>query len=321
MASPSLVGHEDSFQMRLADFNLWASGSGALANRYWSLDTRLAEEPNVHAVILNLLRLLKKLLGKCQHQEERPAFLDDGDSIPEIVSNDHIPVSRNLGDEEINSQGLLDTLDRIKRLITHLVRISLAIRRSGTQARLEKADGEFQKDRHGELESFLKFVVAVNALGMRYEEARLNPIVDRLIQANLRRRHRFLYFRRRAIKQSADVAQADNRQEKKPLPVELVKVEDSKTTPVKVRERSSSIIGTKRPATIRSLVASSTPTPLKDPIEIPAGSQTSIVAATSTVSNIIYPKAPKITEGQDLSKCPCCWQPLPVAFSKSSRWK
>ena len=51
---------------RLADFNLWASDSGALAKKRASLDQRLAEKHMVREVILNLLNLLESLLARCQ---------------------------------------------------------------------------------------------------------------------------------------------------------------------------------------------------------------------------------------------------------------
>lgn len=50
---------------RLADFNLWASDSGALAKKRASLDRRLAEKHTVREVILNLLNLLENLLARC----------------------------------------------------------------------------------------------------------------------------------------------------------------------------------------------------------------------------------------------------------------
>ena len=53
---------------RLADFNIWASGSGALAKKKASLDQRLATKQNVYSVIINLLSLLESLIGECQRR-------------------------------------------------------------------------------------------------------------------------------------------------------------------------------------------------------------------------------------------------------------
>ena len=51
---------------RLADFNLWVAGVGASAKRRASLDERLALEPEVRAVVTNLLITLKVLVEKCK---------------------------------------------------------------------------------------------------------------------------------------------------------------------------------------------------------------------------------------------------------------
>lgn len=314
VALPAVVADEDFFRMRLADFNLWASGSGALANARLSLDARLAEEPNVHAVILNLLCLLGSLLEKCQHQQDGSTFPNDRIAKPSRT----LSGSQASGQEETDSQSLLDALDRIKRLITHLVRISTAIRRSGTRARLEQADSEFEKDRHDELKRFLTILVAGKAFGMRYEEAKLDPIIDRLIHANLRRRHRFLYSWRRATKQAPSDQEVENQQKLVPGPG---KVEKSAKPELRLGASSSRNVDTQRPATTLSLIASSAATPLKEPVEMPSGSQASHIAATSTTSKVIYPRAPKVAADQETFRCPCCWQTLPVASSKGSPWK
>ena len=51
---------------RLADFNLWVSGIGALARGRASLDSRLALQPDIVEVIANLLHLLAGLVDECK---------------------------------------------------------------------------------------------------------------------------------------------------------------------------------------------------------------------------------------------------------------
>lgn len=51
---------------RLADFNLWVSGTGALAGGRASLDHRLRAKPEARAVIANLLLLLSATVDKCK---------------------------------------------------------------------------------------------------------------------------------------------------------------------------------------------------------------------------------------------------------------
>lgn len=64
MDFPALV-HDEWARKRLADFNLWASGSGALAKQR-ALDLRLVSQPQVKEVVINLLSLLETYLAKCQ---------------------------------------------------------------------------------------------------------------------------------------------------------------------------------------------------------------------------------------------------------------
>lgn len=52
----------------LADFNLWSAGAGASANDRASLDHRLAPEPDVRAVVINLLSMLNAVVKRCQTQ-------------------------------------------------------------------------------------------------------------------------------------------------------------------------------------------------------------------------------------------------------------
>lgn len=65
---------------RLADFNLWAMGAGALSTGKASLDHRLRANPEAHTILLNLLLMLRILLQKCingcmkfDHPRQRPS--------------------------------------------------------------------------------------------------------------------------------------------------------------------------------------------------------------------------------------------------------
>lgn len=50
---------------RLADFTLWASGTGALARQKASLDHRLAARPDVLELIASMLRVLCLAVKDC----------------------------------------------------------------------------------------------------------------------------------------------------------------------------------------------------------------------------------------------------------------
>jgi hypothetical protein len=52
-------------ETRLADFNLWASGIGALNRNKTSLDHRLATKPDAEVVVLSLLQSLEGAVDDC----------------------------------------------------------------------------------------------------------------------------------------------------------------------------------------------------------------------------------------------------------------
>ncbi len=62
---PALMKDEWA-ENRLADFNLWANGVGALATGRTSLDSRLALRPQDRNIIMKLLHLLKSLVDNCR---------------------------------------------------------------------------------------------------------------------------------------------------------------------------------------------------------------------------------------------------------------
>ena len=50
---------------RIADFNLWASGIGALSKNRSSLDARLELRPDLRSMVIDLLQLLILLIEDC----------------------------------------------------------------------------------------------------------------------------------------------------------------------------------------------------------------------------------------------------------------
>lgn len=65
LALPALMEQEWA-ENRLADFNLWASGSGAFAKEKASLDSRLTMDYDAKNLVVNLLITLLFCVGKCQ---------------------------------------------------------------------------------------------------------------------------------------------------------------------------------------------------------------------------------------------------------------
>lgn len=235
--------------------------------------------------------------------------------------------SQDTSDIHIEERSLTDAKDDVEAILDQLVRISIAIRRSGTQARLERADKTFIPDRHQELKDLLSLLVFANNLtredkidaniNMDVTALTLSPIQERLIEANLRRRHRFLFAHRRWTKSS---------REREPMSRNIIladrsdrltepnySVNASLRTPTKALEPSA-----ENPA---PTITSTAPTTLVEPIEISPNSQPSMTAVSSTSLKVIYPKPPEVLQGQNLFRCPCCYQSLPIAVTAKRNWR
>jgi hypothetical protein len=225
------------------------------------------------------------------------------------------------GDEETS---LAEMFEDVEDIMAQLVSISAAIRGASMRARFERADDSFRPERHVELKRHLEFLVLAASLDKGQKEGGnidlvlsrdIPDVAQRLISANLIRRHRYLYARRRWTKQAA---------EHETVTRPLVVPEEStssgqaqtRTIPVVVSrdERHESKLGFPAPSVITSTV----PTAIQEPIQIPQGRQLSMTAPSSTSSKAIYPNPPKVSEDAMFFRCPCCCQTLPVAFAKRS---
>ncbi len=216
--------------------------------------------------------------------------------------------------------------------MAQLVRISVAIRRAGMRARLDRADDSFIPERHVELRRHLEFVIQLTSLDVDQKaggniDFTLSPEVtamaQRLISANLLRRYRYLYARRRWTKQAAErepVLGSQPQQEKSArtppgqpqapiMPAAVSRSEGDESEPGPLAIAAPSII------------TSTVPTAIQGPIQIPQGSQPSTTAPSSTSSKVVYPKPPRTREGAMFFRCPCCFQTLPIAFTRRSRWR
>ncbi|KAM3425902.1 hypothetical protein NHJ13734_009824 [Beauveria thailandica] len=173
---------------------MWAAASGALSKECSSLDQRLATPQRTFSVILNLLCLLDDLIGRCQREGIPPE--DEMLAEEEGLNNTSEQPLR-------QSRSLEDSKSDVEATMEQLVRISVAIRRSGVQARLERADNTFSPDRHGELRNHLFALIRTGNLTREKKQGppntwldsaapALTEIQERLIEVNLKRRHRFL---------------------------------------------------------------------------------------------------------------------------------
>lgn len=211
-------------------------------------------------------------------------------------------------------------------IINQLIRISIAVRRAGTQARVKRADSCFKPDRHGELHRLLTVLLYANTstTGSRLEGwADSNPlsfqpteVQSRLILANLRRRHRFLYAEKRWKAQgrehNASIAEGDMLypgSERKERAVSQGKPHEDEPT----RSRSAM-----EPAPAPTSTA---PTTIREPVVVPESSQPSMTFASTTSAKVSYPSAPDVSDGRQAFTCPCCYLSLPVSLSEGRKWR
>ncbi|KAF5675748.1 hypothetical protein FHETE_2351 [Fusarium heterosporum] len=166
-ATSHSMSNDAPLTYRLADFNLWVDGTGALASHKASLDWRLKDRPIDLTLVKGNLVML--------HQ-----FTEDYGGLPGSRSS------------------LDEALRNIDSSLSNLSLLAVAIRQTGKKARLYKADSRFNSEEHTDLKEHLSCIVALRPSeegctheGYKMRADDLSNIQQRLIQANLRRRNRF----------------------------------------------------------------------------------------------------------------------------------
>jgi hypothetical protein len=147
------------FENRLADFNLWADGVGAMANEDASLESRFGSRSDDLAVVKGVLAMLLEFLNDC------------------------LELSR-------SGRPITEAVDNIDLTLKDLAFLAVAIRQTGKRSRLKKAADTYDpknsqdlKDLRAHLEFLLRNHLA---------DGCLTPQQERLVEGNLRRRHWFL---------------------------------------------------------------------------------------------------------------------------------
>ncbi|KIW62544.1 hypothetical protein, variant [Phialophora macrospora] len=333
---------------RLADFNLWASGIGAAAAETdkISLDARLSGKPTLLTVLTRLLYMLIDFLEEClalavhQSADEAERHLQwlarsrhhvGSDSNKRSRSPNTRPVPHRRSSRSISPWSDQSSLDLaledlggddkgplaeamigIDTTLEQLNNISFAVRRAGSQLRLQKADSRFTRSDHASLETFLTFWVLATCKRtspmetMTDNRARLDPLQMRLIEANLIRRNRFLYAQRH----SQRLLKSQGAPHAHPFPVtreDLPPYEDARQA-LFPRQRDP-VLGTVAPSgpALEPLADNTTATRLESATEIlkeTAHARDSQI--TSTALRVRYPNPPKT---------------LDFGISLGSRWR
>ncbi|KAL3462602.1 hypothetical protein BJX64DRAFT_259031 [Aspergillus heterothallicus] len=299
-AVPTLMQREWA-ENRMAEFNLWASGCGVFATGRASLDYRLSSNGETQGIVVNLLLMLDILLQQCI----------------EAVQENQSEVTGDAWSEE-----LCKRISDVEESLDQLARLTLAIRKAGTKSRLLKADSLFSPDdeqicafrRHLELLLLVSPEIAgcASSVGQQLMPDNLDPIQRRLIDANLLRRHRFLY----AQKHSQKLGPHKN------VHGTLL----NKAAPVILQHAQSG--GSQAPSAYpkegQSVPAQSTTTAtmVDEPVQLPPKRAiTSTTVVSVTTSRISYPRPPSTYQQHKVFSCPCCCQILPSTVAQGNRWK
>lgn len=295
---------------RLADFNLWADGTGALAKPGASLDTRLRGRDNDLALIKNVLLTL-------------------ADSLDYLMS---------LSEGDYQFEGGIQNLDSA---IRNLALIGVAIRRTGKASRNRRADKTFKPDEFQDFRKHLECVALTRptkegqfrltddgGYSTTLEASKPSELQSRLITANLRRRHAFLLAQKRSGSQTAPQRQPSN-----PEVISSAEGPTQATPPVKKGRQAAEflypipipLVNKKSQApTVSGLTQASTAEGSLQFNSVakkytPGAARTQI---TVIASDAEFPQPPSADPDRELAKCPCCCQSLPIdTFVSPKLWK
>lgn len=301
------VGRYKLLESRQADFNLWADSVGALAKPGASLDSRLKGRAKDIALVNNVLFMLDDSLEYCAELSESDGNYDEA-------------------------------IQNLDSAIRNLALIGAAIRRTGKASRNRRANRTFDPDIHQDFRQHLECVVLLrpteDGLFRQREdgqyEAKLNSLElsnlqARLIEANLRRRHNFLVAQRQSRAQdvlnikSFTLAVLPGAGELPQTPPTDVDTDRGHRTPDSHEPLPESTTETAKP-TAPTITGFSRASTAEGSLNYtPKMAKTQI---TSIASNAEFPRSPATSSNQEISKCPCCCQALPIEiFCNPKAWK
>jgi hypothetical protein len=302
-------------QTRFADLRLWADSVGAVAQAKASLDSRFRHRPNDIVFIRGLLSILESSLQEC-----------------------YVAASR--------KSGVQDIITNIDSTIDSLAFIGMQIRRSGRKYRMRKADDSFDRnrDRYRRLRAHLACVVSSKpAFDGRPENEgktihsvddfatmKLLPVQERLIEANLRRRHRFL----EAQRHSHALKDHSARESLPVVPQQLItmavvprpkqEMEDKMLAATMQLRQPRPASKAKETLTIPTTSASGLDSKwggLQNKHR-PQVAGSALTRLTAITANVKYPRAHKLSNADEkLVKCPCCCQAIPATELERNQWK
>ena len=237
----------------------------------------------------------------------------------------------------VSDTPLSEVKKNVDLILDQLARIAVAIRRSGTRSRLQKAD---RMPRHRALQDFRAHLIAALlsqgpfSAEYAFSPEQINPsklslVQLRLINCNLKRRNRFLYAQEHAKaldatspiqippKEAIDSKEAPEQPEPETRPQQ----KPEKSMPSIIKPISAIPVEHLRNPSVKTGTSASGVTDLPSLQQNPVPSQAATTQLSTTVTKLDYPHPPEMKAGGLVFRCPCCCQALPAMLSDKSRWK
>jgi hypothetical protein len=289
------------FENRLADFNLWCDGVGAMARPRASLDWRLRLQPDDLTMVKGILALFRRFLDNCIQ------LIENGRPIDEALRN---------VDTALENLGLL----------------AMAIRQTGKRSRLEKADSKYRPDDYSGLRDHLECMLRLRRDPAGHTAGCLDYRQQRLVEGNLRRRNRFL----QAQKHSQDLT-SDKSARAAATPRQSQAASTNKTAQdAQTSQSQSQGLSRTKPSDMSPQNEPPAPTASGNSASVPEGNvkfsfkepgrrslgldlpKTVITRITASTS---YPYV-KVPDDKNSFQCPCCYQTLDRDYSvDSNMWR
>ena len=302
-------------QTRLADLRLWSDSVGAAASGKASLDSRFQHRSEDINFIQQLLFMLKDLLQEC--------------------------LTAASGASDVR-----DAISNMDSTVDSLAFIGVQIRRSGRKSRLRKADDSFDenRDKYRKLRAHLACVLTakptkegrpkdegkeINSVDY-FADMKLPPIQERLTEANLRRRHRFVeaQIHSHGLKDPSTkasdtvipqefITMAATDTKRRVSPMQDIKV----ATALRQKQVRPSSAGQNAP-TMPTTSASGVDSKWEG-LQNNRRAGSTVTRITAITAAEVYPRPhPSSSKDQKLVKCPCCCQAIPASeLEEDSQWR
>ena len=237
-------------------------------------------------------------------------------------------------------RALNDICNDAERLIDRLIDLGVAIRQSGISSRLLRADSTFNEHLYGHLRKHLELLLQLSnfqacvLLEDRQKNqtpsddiaslasTALRPDQVHLIHANLRRRHRFAFARKRASTLAFPQGIDEPIALSKALPIQVPELDKPILNPDNGQiVTESTALSTQQTATsvsqnLDAKVGMISSQPTAEELSIAVSTAPSVSAYAMD-----YPKAPRASQSRAF-KCPCCCQVLGKAIGKDhKKWR